>query len=51
MCVEEVNQRPLRYLALSYVWGSTAQLKLLRSNHALLLSKGSLRKQHIPEIP
>ena len=51
MCVEEVNQRPLDYLALSYVWGRTAQLKLLRSNHALLLSKGSLRKQHIPVIP
>lgn len=51
MCVEEVNQRPLGYLALSYVWGRTEQLKLLRSNHALLLSKGSLRKHHIPVIP
>lgn len=35
-----------KYLALSYVWGSSTQLKLLKSNQGELYTKGSLSQEN-----
>ncbi|KAF2812057.1 HET-domain-containing protein [Mytilinidion resinicola] len=51
MCIEQVNGKSLRYIALSYVWGNAQQLRLLRENVMSLTQKSSLYDQYWQHIP
>ncbi len=52
MSVRDVGDGPLRYFALSYVWGQIANLQLLKRNIAELSEPQSLRRRFelIPHV-
>lgn len=46
---KSINPSQLKFIALSYVWGGSQTLKLLKANSRELASEGSLTKARLPQ--